>query len=174
MGAFRIRQTCQGEREPVCTHCGSKTLQRKGVRDDRQYYRCKTCQRGSFGLPPDLRPKCPNCKKTPHATLLSDGRFRYGCPHCNRAWMSEYKIGRKEKSKERFQHLHTFYLNRSARNGLFEYVQAARCTDAQALRAIFRHVLTGKVFWTMRGSSPRSRLLYRIERDPGAAATRFP
>jgi len=35
-------------------------------------------------------------------------------------------------------------------------------------------VLTGKVFWTIRGTSPRSRLLTRIARDPVAAAMQFP
>ncbi len=100
--------------------------------------------------------------------------MQFRCPHCTFSFLSEYRIGRQEKSKVPLKHRFTFWLSRTARNKLFAYVQSVRCTEAQAVRAVFRRVLTGKVFWTIWGTSPRSRLLSRIARDPSAAAMRFP
>ena len=171
---FQIRQTRQGECEPVCTHCKSKELSKAGQRNGKKRYICRTCHRSSYGLPPDLRPRCPQCKGTVQAMLCRDGRYSYRCPGCRFTFLSEYKIARREKSKERLRHNIAIHLNRQARARLWEYMQATRYGEAQAVRAIFRHVLSGKVFRVCWGTSPRSRLLTRVQRDPGAAAMRFP
>ena len=153
---------------------GHKDLKKAGHKHDKQRYCCRTCGRISYGLPPDRRPKCPKCKGGVRATRLPDGRMRYLCLACRFCFRSEYVHARPEKLKGQGRHMYSFSLNRTARQRLFEYVQAVRCTDPQAIRAIFRHVLTGKVLWTICGTSPRSRLLTRIARDPAVAATRFP
>lgn len=171
---YQIRQTRQGEREPVCTHCKSKELNKAGQRNGKKRYICRTCKRSSYGLPPDLRPRCPQCKGTVQAMLCRDGRYSYRCPSCRFTFLSEYKIARREKSKERLRHNFTFTLNPAARARLWEYMQATNFREAQAVRAIFRHVLTGKRFLGCRGTTPRSRLLTRIDRNPAAAAMRFP
>ncbi|MBC8139614.1 MAG: hypothetical protein H8F28_27350 [Fibrella sp.] len=170
---FYIRQTRQGEQEPVCTQCRSTNLKKNGHYGEKQRYFCRACHHHSYGLPPDRRPKCPFCKAIVYATLLADGRTQYRCSVCRRSFRSEYLIARREVSRVPLKHHFSFWLNRHARQRLVEYVQVARCTDAHAVRQIFRHVLTGKVFWTIKVGS-RFHRLTRIERDPVAARMRFP
>ncbi len=175
---FKIRQTKQGDQEPVCTHCNGKDLRDYGRANDRQRYFCRTCKRRSYGLPPDLRPKCPACKAIVRERRLPDDRSAYTCPKCKKCFLSEYKKATQERSKVlRYRHRFTFWLDRRARLALVEYGQAKRCTDAQAVQAIFRHVLTGAVFGTVtfgrRGPFGRPSAI-PIPRDPSAAAMKFP
>ncbi len=172
---LKIHQTVQGDQEPVCTHCGSRDVLKKGRRKERQMYQCRLCRRISFGLPPDRRPTCLFCKKAVWESRMPDGRSRYFCPACGKSFLSEYKCGRPERGTGRnFRHRFCFWLNRQARLGLGEYVQAHRCTDAQAVRAIFRHVLTGEVFSTGSVSRAGRSGAIRVRRDPRAAAMKFP
>ncbi len=92
--------------------------------------------------------------------------------------MSEYKSAPREASKIfRYRHKLGIILDRRAQRGLAEYVQANRCTDAQAIRAIFRRVLTGEVFGNVTtGRQVRSGrpTAIPVPRDPAAAAMKFP
>ncbi|MBC7808444.1 MAG: hypothetical protein H7145_20105 [Akkermansiaceae bacterium] len=106
---------------------------------------------------------------------MSDGRSRYLCPACRKHFLSEYKGARPERdTARRVRHPFSLCLNRRARLGLSAYVQATRSTDPQAVRAIFRHVLTGQVFSTGSvGRGGRSGAI-RICREPASASVRFP
>ncbi|MBC8136964.1 MAG: zinc ribbon domain-containing protein [Fibrella sp.] len=170
-----IRQTKQGEQEPACTHCKSKNLREQRVRDGKQIYVCDECGKSSYGLPPDLRPKCPSCKNTVWEHRLPDGRSRYICSKCGKSFLSEYKQARRDRAKvARYWHSFGFWLDRRARLSLGETVQARRCTDAQAIRAIFRQVLTGEVFGTGARARPGRPTAIPVPRDPAAAAMKFP
>ncbi len=171
---FTIRHTRQGECEPVCTHCRSKSLSKAGRNHDKQRYFCRECKRKSYGLPPDLRPKCPSCKGTVRSTQLRDGRLRFRCPHCQFSFLSEYLIARQEKSKVPLKHRLTFWLDRRARQNLVDYAQTVRCSEAQVVRAIFRNVMTGKVLMVCRGGNGQMARHRPVERNPVAAAMRFP
>ncbi|MBC8138492.1 MAG: hypothetical protein H8F28_21640 [Fibrella sp.] len=178
MGFNRVRQTQAGEQEPVCTHCKGKDLRKRGWKHDRRIYYCVACRRTSYGLPPDLRPRCFVCKGAVIERKRPDGRSRYQCRSCGKQFMSEYERARRERGKQlRYRHPFTLVLDRRARAGLGEYVQATGCTDVQAVRAIFRYVLTGAVFGTVTtGRQVRSGrpTTVPVPRDPAAAAMRFP
>ena len=136
MGNY-IRQTIQGEQEPVCTHCRGTDLKKDGRRNGRQKYECRTCGRISYGLPPDLRPRCPWCRGAVRETRLSDGRLQYLCPACKKKFLSEYEQARHERGTvRRYRHIVNFYLNTRARLALVEYAQATRLTEPQALAAV--------------------------------------
>lgn len=172
-----IRQTKQGEREPVCTHCKSTDLRTRGFGEGKQRYVCRTCGRGSYGLPSDLRPKCPTCQGAVREQRLPDGRSRYFCPPCGKSFLSEYKSSRPDRdSKNSLRYVHRFAvcLTRQARLCLVEYAQATRRTEPQALRAIFRYVLTGKVFRLGAIRRGGQYLYQRVARDPAAVAMKFP
>ena len=106
---------------------------------------------------------------------MPDGRIKFICSGCGKCQMSEYiRSPRKQKESSPCRHQITFALDRHARAGLVEYVQAMRSTDAQAVRAIFQYVLTGKVFFHTCVVSGRPTRPVRVPRDPQAAATKFP
>lgn len=130
--------------------------------------------RTSYGLPPDLRPKCPSCQGTVHSIQRPDGRLQFRCPHCTFSFLSEYRIARQEKSKVPLKHRLTFWLDRRARQNLVDYAQTVRCSEAQAVRAIFRRVMTGRVLLVCRGGNGQTARLRPVERNPVAAAMRFP
>jgi transposase-like protein len=165
------------DQPPVCPHCNGTRLVKDGHDGDRQRYTCRGCNRRSFGVLPAPAPylKCPHCQSKLWQKRKPDGRIKYTCSKCGKCQMSYYRAARREPSKVfRYKHKFAVVLDRRSRLCLNEYVQAKGCTVPQAVRAIFRHVLTGKVFLGCRGTTPRSWLLTRIERNPAAAAMRFP
>ncbi|MBC7805551.1 MAG: hypothetical protein H7145_05315 [Akkermansiaceae bacterium] len=92
--------------------------------------------------------------------------------------MSDYLYSpRKQKEDSPCRHLMTIHLDRHARAGLGDYMQATGCSQTQAVRAMFRYVLTGEMF----GNPVRAarahfggRTATPVPRNPAAAAMRFP
>ncbi|MBC8137098.1 MAG: hypothetical protein H8F28_14560 [Fibrella sp.] len=165
------------EQAPVCPHCSGTRLVKDGHDGDRQRYTCRGCNRRSFGVLPAPEPylKCAACRGKLWQQRKPDGRTKFICSQCGKSRMSEYKAATREASKVfRYRHKFAVVLNRHAQRGLAEYVQAKRCTDAQAVRAIFRHVLTGEVFGTGSVSRAGRSGAIPIPRDRAAAAMKFP
>lgn len=117
---------------------------------------------------------CTFCRGRLWESRLSDGRTQFRCSQCGKKSLSEYLHSPRKKESSRCRHSLDFALDRHARAGLVEYMQAKGCTQAQATRAMFRYVLTGEVFSTGRVSRGGRSGAIRIPRNPEAAAMTFP
>ena len=80
-----------------CPECGCTELLKKGIRNNKQRYRCKQCGRffvegSKYSTKEILPPKqCPYCGSisTQRKGILEDGTQRYMCNHCNRSFSSK-------------------------------------------------------------------------------------
>ena len=80
-----------------CPECGCTELLKKGIRNNKQRYRCKQCGRffvegSKYSTKEILPPKqCPYCghTSTQRKGILEDGTQRYMCNHCNRSFSSK-------------------------------------------------------------------------------------
>ncbi len=166
------------DQPPVCPHCNGTDLVKCGRRDDRSRYKCRACARTSFGVLPAPFLKCSDCRAKLWEKSMADGRTRFECSKCGRVRLSEYVYSpRKQKEDSPCRHLMTIHMDRHARAGLVDYMQSTGCSQTQAVRAMFRYVLTGEVFgnpvstaWVRSGRPTAT----PVPRNPTAAAMKFP
>ncbi|MBC8139917.1 MAG: hypothetical protein H7Y38_00595 [Armatimonadetes bacterium] len=141
---------------PVCTHCGGFNLKRNGTHKGKQVYHCRDCQRYSRGVVKvdDGRPLCRFCgNRVKIAKRLPPRRFMYRCLTCGRGFVDIPVIAYKEPV--RCPHRFAFMINDAARAKLMAYCAATGFSEPMAVRAIFRRVMQGGVFWIFGSPSRR-------------------
>jgi len=140
--ARKLRRTdCSEPESPFCTTCGGADLMRGGVANGKRRFRCRTCNKWSYGEPlpvPLNRFPCPYCGgRCGGAGLSENGRQRYQCHGCGKKNTDLYPEPPPDPDGP-FPYLVTLNLDTGAYRGLLEYGHAHGMSPAQTARAVFR------------------------------------
>jgi hypothetical protein len=142
---------------PTCHRCNGKDLAKAGKRHGRRYFTCRACARGTYGVPVPTRPDlpCPYCGEQCHKHgKNTDGSTRYLCKTCKRRNTGLFPSPTRPKDGP-YPHSRSFCLDIAATNALIAYCNHHGCSQAQAVRAIFREAARPRV---LVAAAPRKRL----------------
>lgn len=134
---------------PHCPRCGVRDAQRAGQEKGKQRYRCKECGRYYNGplapLPPPPPRPCPHCgAQCARWGRTRHGRQRYRCKACGQTNVNLYPKTAPAPGGP-FPYEVMLCLDPAASGCLMRYCQAAKMSNVQAVRDIFRRAAASPV-----------------------------
>jgi transposase-like protein len=133
---------------PFCPHCGGSDLMRGGTANGKKRFKCRGCQRWSYGEAPPVKPTlypCPYCSgRCQKKERDEKGRQRYLCTGCGRRNTDLYPQTPRATDGP-FPYVMSFYLDIPAHQNLVAYCNATGMAVAPAVRTILRQAAGAKM-----------------------------